>query len=54
MSALALAPFFISPEDYLAGERISPIKHEYRRGTVYAIELTVGGHRNTCAPYLTT
>ncbi|PSB04789.1 Uma2 family endonuclease [Merismopedia glauca] len=29
--------FYISPEDYLAGERVSPIKHEYRRGHVYAM-----------------
>jgi Uma2 family endonuclease len=29
--------FHISPEDYLAGERVSPIKHEYRRGQVYAM-----------------
>ena len=28
--------FYISPEDYLEGERVSPIKHEYRRGHVYA------------------
>ena len=37
MSASALAQSFISPEDYLAGERVSPVKHEYRRGTVYAM-----------------
>jgi Uma2 family endonuclease len=30
-------PFYISPEDYLAGEEVSPIKHEYRRGHVYAM-----------------
>jgi hypothetical protein len=29
--------FYISPEDYLEGERVSPIKHEYRRGLVYAM-----------------
>jgi Uma2 family endonuclease len=29
--------FYISPEDYLAGEEVSPIKHEYRCGHVYAI-----------------
>ncbi|NES03114.1 MAG: Uma2 family endonuclease [Okeania sp. SIO2F4] len=27
---------YVSPEDYLAGERESPIKHEYRRGKIYA------------------
>ncbi|WP_377479625.1 MAG: Uma2 family endonuclease [Microcoleus anatoxicus] len=29
--------FYISPEDYLEAERVSPIKHEYRRGRVYAM-----------------
>jgi Uma2 family endonuclease len=29
--------FYISPDDYLAGERGSPIKHEYRQGRVYAM-----------------
>ena len=29
--------FYISPEDYLEGERQSPIKHEYRQGHVYAM-----------------
>ncbi|NEQ72734.1 MAG: Uma2 family endonuclease [Okeania sp. SIO2C9] len=28
--------FYVSPEDYLAGERQSPIKHEYRQGKIYA------------------
>ncbi|NER06425.1 MAG: Uma2 family endonuclease [Okeania sp. SIO3C4] len=28
--------FYVSPEDYLAGEQQSPIKHEYRRGKIYA------------------
>jgi Uma2 family endonuclease len=27
----------ISPDEYLAAERVSPIKHEYRRGQVYAM-----------------
>lgn len=30
-------PFYISPEDYLEGEEVSPIKHEYRQGQVYAM-----------------
>ena len=29
--------FYISTELYLEGERVSPIKHEYRRGRVYAM-----------------
>ncbi len=28
---------FISPEHYLEGEKVSPIKHEYMRGQVYAM-----------------
>ncbi len=28
---------YISPEEYLEGEKISPIKHEYRQGEVYAM-----------------
>ncbi|NET44697.1 Uma2 family endonuclease [Okeania sp. SIO2B3] len=29
--------FYVSPEDYLAGEQQSPIKHEYRQGQIYAM-----------------
>jgi Uma2 family endonuclease len=29
--------YYISAEDYLEGERISPIKHEYIRGEIYAM-----------------
>lgn len=29
--------FYVSPEEYLAGERQSPIKHEYRRGKISAM-----------------
>jgi len=28
---------YISPEVYVEGEKISPIKHEYIRGEVYAM-----------------
>lgn len=28
---------YVSPEDYLEGEKISPIKHEYRQGEIYAM-----------------
>ncbi|HBE16740.1 MAG TPA: hypothetical protein DEG17_04480 [Cyanobacteria bacterium UBA11149] len=28
---------YISPEDYLEGEKISPIKHEYIQGEIYAM-----------------
>ena len=29
--------FYVAPEIYLEGERVSPIKHEYRRGQIYAM-----------------
>ncbi|MEG4534545.1 Uma2 family endonuclease [Microcoleus sp. D2_18a_D3] len=28
---------YVSPEDYLAAEKVSPIKHEYRQGEIYAM-----------------
>lgn len=28
---------YVSPEDYLKGEQLSPIKHEYVRGEIYAM-----------------
>lgn len=34
---ISRSQFYISREDYLEGERVSPIKHEYRRGQVYAM-----------------
>ncbi|MCP2730420.1 Uma2 family endonuclease [Limnofasciculus baicalensis] len=42
--------FYISPEDYLEGEKMSPIKHEYIRGEIYAMaggsdaHATIGGN----------
>jgi Uma2 family endonuclease len=34
---ISKSQFYISREDYLEGERVSPIKHEYRHGQVYAM-----------------
>lgn len=35
---------YVSPEDYLEGEKISPIKHEYIRGEVYGMAGTSKAH----------
>jgi Uma2 family endonuclease len=40
---LATNPLYITPDDYLAAEEISPIRHEYRDGEVFAM---TGGTRN--------
>ncbi len=40
---LATDPLYITPDDYLAAEDISPIRHEYRDGEVFAM---TGGTRN--------
>jgi len=40
---LATDPLYISPADYLAAEEISPFRHEYRDGEVFAM---TGGTRN--------
>lgn len=40
---LATDPLYITPEDYLAAEEISPHRHEYRDGEVFAM---TGGTRN--------
>lgn len=37
-------PNFISPEEYLDIERQTPIRHEYRRGLVYAIAGKTDNH----------
>jgi Uma2 family endonuclease len=36
--------FYISREDYLEGEKVSPIKHEYRKGRVYAMTGAKNAH----------
>ncbi|HAT13371.1 MAG TPA: hypothetical protein DCS91_07180 [Microcoleaceae bacterium UBA11344] len=44
---------YVSPEDYLAGEKVSPIKHEYRQGEIYAMAGASKAHviitGNVCA-----
>ncbi|MGD1900798.1 MAG: Uma2 family endonuclease [Geitlerinemataceae cyanobacterium] len=42
---LATDPLYISPEDYLAAEAESPIRHEYRDGEVFA--MTGGTQRHS-------
>jgi Uma2 family endonuclease len=37
MSAVVNTEYFVSIEDYLAGELIAETKHEYRDGTIYAM-----------------
>jgi Uma2 family endonuclease len=39
---LATDPLYLHPDDYLAGELTSPIKHEYRQGEAFAMS---GGTR---------
>jgi Uma2 family endonuclease len=36
--------YYISPEDYLVGERVSQQKHEYLAGVIYAMAGTSIGH----------
>ncbi len=44
MTAAQAKVFLLSPEEYLEGEEISPIKHEYRQGYVYAMAGTKKAH----------
>jgi Uma2 family endonuclease len=39
---------YASPEDYLEGEKISPIKHEYRQGEIYARAGASEAHETIC------
>lgn len=44
MTEAARAEYYVTPEDYLAGERISQQKHEYLAGVIYAMAGTTAGH----------
>lgn len=44
MTAAQAKIFLLSPEEYLEGEEVSPIKHEYRQGYVYAMAGTSKAH----------
>ena len=44
MSSAVRADYYQSPEEYLAGERISQEKHEYLAGVIYARAGTSIGH----------
>jgi Uma2 family endonuclease len=39
---------YASPEDYLESEKISPIKHEYRQGEIYARARPSDAHETIC------
>ena len=39
---------YASHEDYLEGEKISPIKHEYRQGEIYAMAGASDAHETIC------
>lgn len=44
MTALRKEDLYLTPEEYLAGERVSQTKHEYLAGVVYAMAGASGAH----------
>ncbi len=50
--ALAVSENYISREDYLEGELISEIKHEYVAGSVYAMSGGTLGHQRVALNFL--
>lgn len=44
MTALRKEDIYLTPEEYLAGERVSQTKHEYLAGMVYAMAGASRGH----------
>ena len=49
MGAAELAKYYITPEEYLAGEEISQQKHEYLDGVIYAMAGASEAHNVICA-----
>jgi Uma2 family endonuclease len=41
---ISQSEYYISPEEYLEGEKVSEIKHEYIDGQVYAMAGASDGH----------
>ena len=58
MTAVALEQNWITPEEYLAGEPLSDIRHEYACGRVYAMAGSSDKHNyiagNLLHPSITT
>jgi len=50
---MVAVPHYISPEEYLEIERDSPIRHEYRRGLVYAMAGGTDNHDRIALNLLT-
>ena len=46
-------PSGFSPEDYLALERDNTVRHEYRRGLVYAMAVRSDDHSRLCINFIT-
>ncbi|MEG4500561.1 Uma2 family endonuclease [Microcoleus sp. F10-C6] len=46
-------PSGFSPEDYLALERDNTVRHEYRRGLVYAMAGGSDDHSRLCINFIT-
>ena len=46
-------PSGFSPEDYLALERDNTVRHEYRRGLVYAMAGGSDDHSRVCIKFIT-
>jgi len=44
MASAIRANYYLTPEEYFAGERVSEEKHEYLAGVIYALAGTSIGH----------